>query len=250
MAASAAQEAPSVAPNGYRDSRAAPMHFSLGPHELSQTGATVHLVDIATSQDMEITTASSPSDEELLEGSAACPEEFVAFYDRHARRLLSFFARRTYDSQVAADLTAETFAQAFAGRSGFLNPGPGAATAWLYTIARRQLNRFIHKQRVESRWRERLGMESLQVAPDALERAEELIDLERVRDAVTGALDRLKGDQRQAVLLRVVEGKSYADAAVLVGCSEALVRQRVSRGLKALARDLEILRDDGGSPLR
>ena len=75
---------------------------------------------------------------------------------------------------MAADLTAETFAQAFAARKRFRNPGPGSATAWLYTIGRRQLNRFVRRQRVESQWRERLGMESLTVAPDALERAEEL----------------------------------------------------------------------------
>ena len=87
-------------------------------------------------------------------------------------------------------------------------------------------------------------MEALQVAPDALERAEELIDLERVRDQVTAALDGLKGDLRLAVVLRVIEGKSYAEAARLAGCSEDLLRQRVSRGLKRLARNLEILRED------
>ncbi len=109
-------------------------------------------------------------------------------YDRHAPGLLAFFGRRTYDSQVAADLTAETFAQAFAARKRFRNPGPGAATAWLYTIARRQLNRFIRRQRVESQWRQRFGMDELLVAPDALERAEELIDLGKVRDHVAEAL--------------------------------------------------------------
>jgi RNA polymerase sigma-70 factor (ECF subfamily) len=146
---------------------------------------------------------------------------------------------------VAADLTAETFAQAFAARSRFRNPGPGSATAWLYTIARRQLNRFVRRQRVESLWRERLGMECLAVAPDALERAEELIDLEKVRDHVVAALDALKGELREAVVLRVVDGMSYTQAALLTGCSEDLMRQRVSRGLKRLARDLAILKDPG-----
>jgi RNA polymerase sigma-70 factor (ECF subfamily) len=188
----------------------------------------------------------SPSDEELLEGSSTCPEHFVTFYDRHATGLLAFFGRRTYDSQVAADLTAETFAQAFAARKRFRNPGPGSATAWLYTIARRQLNRFVRRQRVESQWRERLGMERLTVAPDALERAEELIDFEKVRDDVTAALDNLKGDLRDAVVLRVVEGMSYPEAARRAGCSEDLMRQRVSRGLKRLARDLAVLRDGRG----
>ena len=197
-------------------------------------------------RDIDTTSLLSPSDEELLEGSATCPEQFVAFYDRHVAGLLAFFGRRTYDSQVAADLTAETFAQVFAARKRFLNPGPGAAPAFLYTIARRQLGRFVKHQRVESCYRERLGMEAISVAPDALERAEELIDLERVREQVAVALDALNASQREAVVLRVVDGLSYAEAARQAGCSEDLMRQRVSRGLKRLARDLAVLQEDPG----
>jgi RNA polymerase sigma factor (sigma-70 family) len=184
------------------------------------------------------------SDEELLLGSAERPERFVTFYDRHARRLLAFFARRTFDPQVAADLTAETFAQAFAGRSGFRNPGPGAAAAWLYTIAHRQLSQFIRRQRVESLWRARLGIEPQPVAAEAIERAEELLDLQEVREQVAMALDTLKGELREAVTLRVVDGRSYAQAAQLIGCDEALVRQRVSRGLKKLAKHMRVFGED------
>jgi RNA polymerase sigma-70 factor (ECF subfamily) len=212
--------------------------------KLSQPLAVVHLLDSSPLRDRQSASPPSPSDEELLEGSATCPEKFVAFYDRHAPGLLAFFGRRTYDSQVAADLTAETCAQAFASRKRFRNPGPGSATAWLYTIARRQLNRFVRRQCVESQWRERLGMERIVVAPDALERAEELMDLEKVRDHVAAALDALSGDVREAVVLRVVQGLSYPEAARLAGCREDLMRQRVSRGLKRLARDLAVLRDD------
>ena len=211
---------------------------------LSQNRELLHLVDDSPRWDVETQVPASPSDEELLEGSVECPDKFVTLYDRYASRLLAFFARRTYDAQTAADLTAETFAQAFAGRKDFRNPGPGSAAAWLFTIARRQLNRFVRSQRVETYWRQRLGIEPLAVSTDALERAEELIDLEGVREQVAAAVHRLKGELREAVLLRVVEGRSYAEAARLTGASEALVRQRVSRGLKRLARDLTILRED------
>jgi RNA polymerase sigma factor (sigma-70 family) len=188
--------------------------------------------------------AASLTDEELMVASVAQPEYFVTFYDRHARRLLAFFARRTYDGQSAADLTAETFAQAFAGRAGFKNPGPGAAAAWLYTIAHRQLNRFIKRQRVESRWRTSLGMALHPVSVDAIERAEELIDSEEVRRQVAGALDRLNSELREAVVQRVINGRSYAEVARLTGCSEQLLRKRVSRALKILAEDVAILRED------
>jgi RNA polymerase sigma factor (sigma-70 family) len=194
--------------------------------------------------------AGALTDEDLLVASVAQPDRFVTFYDRHARGLLAFFSRRTYDAQVAADLTAETFAQAFAGRAGFRNPGPGSAAAWLYTIGHRQLDRFIKKRRVESQWRERLGMQVLAVDHDALERAEDLIDLRAVRSQVAAALGGLKKDLREAVTLRVVDDRPYAEVARIAGCSEQVARQRVSRALKILAGDLEILGDGRGRPVR
>jgi DNA-directed RNA polymerase specialized sigma24 family protein len=52
------------------------------------------------------------------------------FYDRHARSVLAYFARRTRDPESAADLTAETFAAAIVSRRRF-RPGPEPASAWL-----------------------------------------------------------------------------------------------------------------------
>ncbi len=46
-------------------------------------------------------------------------EDFGRFYDHYARTLLGFFQRRTGDPEVAADLTAETFAAALVARSRY-----------------------------------------------------------------------------------------------------------------------------------
>jgi DNA-directed RNA polymerase specialized sigma24 family protein len=63
------------------------------------------------------------TDAELLAASARNPEAFGIFYDRHAENLLTYFARRTWDAQEAADLTAETFAAAFAARRRYRDTG-------------------------------------------------------------------------------------------------------------------------------
>ena len=77
-----------------------------------------------------------------------------------------------------------------------------------------------------------------------MNRAEELIDLELVRREVAAALDGLRADEREALVLRVVEGKSYAVAAREAGCSEQALRARVSRGLRRLGGRLEALGED------
>ena len=177
-------------------------------------------------------------DEDLLLASVVDRAAFVAFYRRHAHDLLAYFARRTLDAQTAADLTAETVADAFAGRARFKDRGDGSATAWLYTIARRKLDRFIRRRTVERTARARLGLDRLELSNEDVERVEALIDFEQIGRAVAAALVTLSPDQRDAVRLRVLEGESYAQVAAHLGCSEETARARVSRALRRLAREL------------
>jgi RNA polymerase sigma-70 factor (ECF subfamily) len=66
-----------------------------------------------------------------------------------------------------------------------------------------------------------------------LERVEELVDAGRGLNAERLVAD-LPPEQRQAVLARIVDERDYAEIAARLRVSEAVVRQRVSRGLGAL----------------
>ena len=48
----------------------------------------------------------------------------------------------------------------------------------------------------------------------------------------------LPGEQRQAIEGRVLEEEPYAAIAAGIGCSEQVVRKRVSRGLATLRREM------------
>ena len=96
------------------------------------------------------------SDDELL--GSDDPEAFGVFYDRHVEALLGYFARRTFDPEEAADLTAETFASALVAKRRF-KPGGPPATAWLFAIAARRLADFQRKGYVDQRMRRSLEME-------------------------------------------------------------------------------------------
>jgi RNA polymerase sigma factor (sigma-70 family) len=177
-------------------------------------------------------------DGELLALSREDPEAFGTFYERHAEDLLRYFARRTLDPEVAAELTAETFAEAFASRGRYRERGAGGG-AWLFGIGRHQLSRFFRNGAVEARARAKLGMPPREVSNEDYERIEELIDFERVGRAIAGALSELSEEQREAMTLRVLEGRPYPEVAERLACSEQTARARVSRGLKRLARLLE-----------
>lgn len=164
---------------------------------------------------------------------------FDAFYEEHALRLAIYFARRTFDVEAARDLTAETFAQAFEGRSRFRGASDEEAAAWLYGIARHQLSRYVRRGVARRRAVERLGIQVPHVSSDDRERIIELAGLADVRERVRDALQDLSPDQRTALQLRVVDDRPYAEVATRLGVSEGTARARVSRALRKLAAAIE-----------
>jgi RNA polymerase sigma-70 factor (ECF subfamily) len=174
------------------------------------------------------------SDEALLAVARREPDAFAVFYRRHVRALLGYFLRRTREPELAADLTAETFAAALDGCHRF-RPERGPAVAWLYGIARRQLAHAQRRGAVEDRARRRLGMAPLELDDAILERVEALAD----GPALHEALEALPADQRDAVRSRVLDDREYAEIALAARTSESVIRKRVSRGLAGLRSRLE-----------
>jgi RNA polymerase sigma factor (sigma-70 family) len=167
------------------------------------------------------------------------PGAFTGVYDAFASDMLVFFVRRTFDVEVARDLTAETFAQAFESRRKFRGTSDGEAVGWLYAIARHQLSHYARRGLVQRRSIERLGIQVPNVADDDYERVIELAGLADLRGRVAAASGVLPAPQRDVLRLRVVDEHTYPDVAAMLGVSEQTARARVSRALRRLADVLE-----------
>jgi RNA polymerase sigma factor (sigma-70 family) len=167
------------------------------------------------------------------------PEGFVALYRRESELVLMFCTRRVLDAETALDLTAETFAQAFRGRRGFRGTTEVEARAWLLTIARRQVARYLRRGAMDRSAVERLGIQIPQLQPGEADEIERRASLPQLRAAVAPALARLGQDQREALRLRIVEERSYEQIAEMLGVNETTARARVSRGLRALQGALD-----------
>ena len=150
-----------------------------------------------------------------------------------------FFAQRVLVSEVAADLVAETFAEAFAHRSTF-DPLRGDPGAWLFGIAKHQLAQYFRTLKVETKARLKLGILERTPTFQDLEQIEELIDFAALGRRIRSALLQLPANQRDAVMLRVVDDLTYEDIASRLGCSQDNARARVSRGLSSLAKVLQL----------
>jgi RNA polymerase sigma factor (sigma-70 family) len=81
-----------------------------------------------------------------------------------------------------------------------------------------------------------LQMQPLDFSDYGLDRVEQLASQgDRTLQAV---LNSLTGAERDAVQARIIEERSYDEIARTLGCSETVVRQRVSRGLSRARRRL------------
>jgi len=166
------------------------------------------------------------SDAELLRAGTA--DGFEEVYDRHAAQVLAWSRARV--GEHAADLTAEVFARAWLGRSGFRDESV-SALPWLLGIARNVLRESLRKRRIEDAARRRLGMPRL-LAPDAA--LDAIHDRRSLSESERRALASLPERDRELLQLRVIEERPYRDIAMRLRCTPQAARHRVSRLLREL----------------
>ena len=171
-------------------------------------------------------------DAQLLAAIAACDERaFSVFYRRHLATIVGWCVRRTGDPDLAADLTAEVFAAVLVSAARY-QPTNETATGWLIGIARNVLGHSLRSGQVDARARARLGASTLVVEDDDVAM---VLELAASADGAAGQLlAALPPDEQAAVRARVIDERTYAEIAGELGCSEMVVRKRVSRGLSRL----------------
>jgi RNA polymerase sigma-70 factor, ECF subfamily len=177
-----------------------------------------------------VTRSGDRSDADLMRAAKADAGDFGELYRRHATAVNSWFRRRI--EWAAADLTAETFAQAWLSRKSFRDEAAGSALPWLYGIARNVARESARKDAVETRARRRLGLTMDLAAEDGYADVDERLS---PRAALAGFLELLPEHERRALELRVVDGLPYGEVADQLEIRPAAARLRVSRALRRLS---------------
>jgi RNA polymerase sigma factor (sigma-70 family) len=157
-------------------------------------------------------------------------EDFERLYEEHAQPLFGFLVYRTGDRVQAEDLLAEAFERALRGRGRF-DRRRGSEKAWLYSIALNVLRDQVRRSAAERRALERVE------AAAAHDRAPgvELVD---DRDLVMRALDKLTGEEREAIALRYGADLTVPEMARALDLPLRTVESRVHRALRKLREDL------------
>lgn len=154
-------------------------------------------------------------------------EELVALLPRMRR-----FARSlTRDATDADDLCQMTIERAL--KSWQQWQGGSRLDAWVFRIMR---NIWIDEGRARTRRTQTFAPEA---DGDAIgDRGDSAIEAHAELGNVERAMARLPADQREAVMLVLVEGFAYKEAAEILGCPMGTLTSRLVRGREALLREL------------
>jgi RNA polymerase sigma-70 factor (ECF subfamily) len=133
---------------------------------------------------------------------------------------------------LAEELVQETYRKALAAAN---KPSPAteeATRAWLFTILR---NHWHNELRQRSRQTRIESLDELQISAEPVDiQVSRKLLLSEVRDAI----DALPEPFREVVVLRDIEGLSYAEIAHVVACPSGTVMSRLSRAREILRRSL------------
>lgn len=154
---------------------------------------------------------------------------------RHRDRLWSVALRTTSDPEEAADALQDAFLSAFRRADQFR--GEAAVTTWLHRIV---VNACL------DRLRRRTSRPAVPLPDDLGQTLADPGDQMSRRDTqlvIASALANLPPDQRAAIVLVDVEGRSIQETAELLGCPTGTVKSRCSRGRARLAEELAFLRN-------
>lgn len=167
----------------------------------------------------------------------------VAKYQRKLCRLLSRMIR---DSAEVEDVAQEAFIKAYKALPSFR--GDSAFYTWLYRIGINTAKNYLAAQGrraptttdIEAEEAEQYESGSLLRDNDTPER---LMQTRQIGLTVNAAMEALPEELRVAVVLREIEGLSYEEIALAMGCPIGTVRSRIFRAREAIAERLRPMLD-------
>lgn len=168
---------------------------------------------------------------------------FGDLYDAHYEKVYRYlyYHLPVHQRDAAEDMVQEVFLKAMDALPSYTFRGVPFA-AWLVRIAR---NHMIDHTRKAAK-RDEVPIDDLPIPAD--DDPEALYGLKASRAELGRALDTLTPEQRDVIVLRIVEDMSIAETAQIMDKTEMAIKAMQARALKALRRALDPVEDGEGVP--
>jgi RNA polymerase sigma-70 factor (ECF subfamily) len=171
------------------------------------------------------------TDEDLMAAYCNGSEEaFSHLYGRYRERLFSFLSLRlgSGKNHLVDELFQKTWLKVHLSRNSFNRSK--RFSAWIFTIALNSLRDEVGLAVEKSNHKLIDESELASEAPTA----EELFSSKEQMNRISGALQKLHTNQREAILLVDAEGFTSKEASKMLQVSDATLRQMLSRGRRSL----------------
>ena len=177
--------------------------------------------------------ACSPHEAELVERARAGDSQaFGELYESLVDSIYRYIYFRVSDGAAAEDLTSQVFLKAWEHLPHY-RPQTATILAWVYTIAHNTVIDFYRVQHPADSLDEVEQLSSREPLPDAE------CELRFESDLLQKALWRLTDEQREVIVMRLIDGMSTDEIAARLGKRPGAVRAAQMRGLQSLARILK-----------
>ena len=182
----------------------------------------------------------TPPEPDIGALQAGDPAAITALYTRYAEVVLGWVIRLGGPHLDAEDVAQEVFIVALRRMDGFR--GEARLSTWLFGITRRVLA----NARRRALLRRFVGLSEIPEPAAAIPGAEEAVEHALRRRAIQRALDRLRQDHREVLVLSDLEERTAPEVAELLGIPSGTVYSRLHAARRAFR---EALRREGLAPV-
>jgi RNA polymerase sigma-70 factor (ECF subfamily) len=155
---------------------------------------------------------------------------FSRLYESYIDRIYDFVYFKTYHKETAEDITGNTFLKAF-DRIQQFDPRKGMFIAWLYTIAKNEINDFFRKKHPV------LSLEDIWDIP-----AETDVEIDAVNrenfNTLQRYLQKLPASKRDILILRVWQDLPFRDIAAILNQGEGQCKMTFYRLIRKMKQEV------------
>lgn len=155
-------------------------------------------------------------------------KQLGVLFDRYQVKLYNYFIRVTNNTNLSEDLVQVVFERIIKSRNSY--KGTGSFKGWIFRIARNAMMDHFKSRKIKVN--ENISVDSLDMVDDQSHNDREVI--EENKKKLRAAMNQLKEEHREILVLTRYENLNYKEAASVIGLTENAVKARVFRALRSL----------------